>query len=81
MKIDLKENTINNPHLVVNREWKVRADHRAQVAYNSLKATAREDWYFDVGCFRHITCDKSYLSNVKICAKSYITLVMVPKLL
>ena len=43
------------------------------MAYTSLKATAREDWYFDNGCSRHMTGEGSFLNNVKSCSKGNVT--------
>lgn len=73
MKIDLREKIINTPPTVVNKKWKVRADHCSQASYTSMKATTREDWYFDNGCSRHMTDNNSYLSNVKSCMKNHVT--------
>ena len=39
------------------------------MAYTSLKATAREDWYFESVFSRHMTDEVTYLNNVKSCAK------------
>ena len=38
-----------------------------------LKASTREDWYFDNGCSRHMTGIKKFLVDIKPRATSYVT--------
>lgn len=43
------------------------------IAHTSLRASAREDWYFDSGCSRHMTGVKKFLVNIKSYSTSYVT--------
>ena len=42
VKIDMQDETINNPPTVVNMEWIIYVDHHANVGYTSMKLTARK---------------------------------------
>lgn len=43
------------------------------IAHTCLRASAREDWYFDSGCSRHITDVNKCLVNIKSYSTSYVT--------
>ncbi|KAK2428718.1 putative mitochondrial protein [Trifolium repens] len=43
------------------------------IAHTSLRASSREDWYFDSGCSRHMTGEEKYLMNVKSYKVSFVT--------
>ena len=55
-KIDLS----NKP---VKKLWIKKPHLTCQVAYTSMKAVTTDDWYFDSGCSRHMTGEKSYLNE------------------
>ncbi|MCH98684.1 gag-protease polyprotein, partial [Trifolium medium] len=43
------------------------------IAHTSLRASSRENWYFDSGCSRHMTGVERYLTDVKSYATSFVT--------
>ncbi|PNX57810.1 serine/threonine protein kinase SRPK1, partial [Trifolium pratense] len=43
------------------------------IAHTSLRASSRQDWYFDSGCSRHMTEVEGYLANLKSYATSFVT--------
>ncbi|KAK2417459.1 putative mitochondrial protein [Trifolium repens] len=43
------------------------------IAHTSLRASSREDWYFDSGCSRHMTGEEKYLMNVRSYKASSVT--------
>ncbi|WJX25125.1 hypothetical protein P8452_14197 [Trifolium repens] len=43
------------------------------IAHTSLRASSREDWYFDSGCSRHMTGEEKYLMNVRSYKASFVT--------
>ncbi|XP_045795337.1 uncharacterized protein LOC123889868 [Trifolium pratense] len=55
------------------REWKEKEKDVSLIAHTSLRASSRQDWYFDSGCSRHMTGVEGYLVNLKSYATSYVT--------
>jgi hypothetical protein len=55
------------------KEWKPRVKEAAHIAHTSLRASSREDWYFDSGCSRHMTGVEKYLKDIKSYTTSYVT--------
>ncbi|KAI3462099.1 hypothetical protein Pfo_018762 [Paulownia fortunei] len=53
--------------------WIKKYDLRCNVANISLKASTCESWYFDSGCSRHMTSNKSNLSNFQSIEKGRVT--------
>ncbi|XP_058771038.1 uncharacterized protein LOC131644531 [Vicia villosa] len=45
----------------------------ALIAHTSLRVSAKEDWYFDSGCSRHMTGIKNLLVDIRNHATSYVT--------
>jgi len=43
------------------------------IAHTSLRASSKEDWYFDSGCSRHMTGVETYLEDVRPYVTSYVT--------
>ena len=43
------------------------------IAHTSLRVFAREDWYFDSGCSRHMIGVNKFLVDIKPYSTSYIT--------
>jgi len=43
------------------------------IAHTSLRESSREDWYFDSGCFRHMTGVDKFLEDVRPYVSSYVT--------
>ncbi|KAK2402491.1 cysteine-rich RECEPTOR kinase [Trifolium repens] len=55
------------------KEWKPKAKVVAHIAHTSLRASSREDWYFDSGCSRHMTGVEKFLKDIKSYTTSYVT--------
>ncbi|CAJ2673932.1 unnamed protein product [Trifolium pratense] len=45
----------------------------ALIAHTSLRASSREDWYFDSGCSRHMTGIRKFLVDLKSYSTSFVT--------
>ena len=56
IKIDLNDKPIK-------KLWIKKSNLFCHVAYTFMKAVTTNDWYFDSGCLRHMTGEKSYLSD------------------
>ncbi|KAK2444948.1 putative mitochondrial protein [Trifolium repens] len=57
----------------VRKVWQPKAENRGLIAHTSLRASSREDWYFDSGCSRHMTGVETYLKDLKGYASSSVT--------
>jgi hypothetical protein len=57
----------------IKKEWKPKAKVAAHIAHTSLRASSREDWYFDSGCSRHMTGVEKFLRDIKSYTTSYVT--------
>ncbi|KAI3456997.1 hypothetical protein Pfo_013660 [Paulownia fortunei] len=55
------------------RIWIRKSDFRCNVANISLKVSPCESWYFDSGCYRHMTSNKSNISNFQSIEKGRVT--------
>jgi hypothetical protein len=55
------------------KEWIPKCENKGLIAHTSLRASSREDWYFDSGCSRHMTGVEKYLKDVKGYASSFVT--------
>ncbi|CAJ2633141.1 unnamed protein product [Trifolium pratense] len=55
------------------KEWKEKENDVCLIAHTSLRASSRQDWYFDSGCSRHMTGVEGCLANLKSYATSYVT--------
>ena len=64
----VKPKTKKVPH---TPQWKKKVV--ALIAHTSLRVSAKEDWYFDSGCSRHMTGIKNLLNNVKPYTTSFVT--------
>ncbi|WJX62247.1 hypothetical protein P8452_47261 [Trifolium repens] len=66
---------------VIKKEWRPKEEnaelHKEEnvglIAHTSLRASSREDWYFDSGCSRHMTGEEKYLINVRSYKASFVT--------
>ncbi|XP_050920063.1 uncharacterized protein LOC127137667 [Lathyrus oleraceus] len=54
-------------------EWIPKPVNTSLIAHTSLRASAREDWHFNIGCSRHMTSIKKFLENIKSYSTSYVT--------
>ena len=65
----------------IKKEWRhveesigePKEENVGLIAHTSLRASSREDWYFDSGCSRHMTGEEKYLMNVKSYKASFVT--------
>nr|ABN06156.1 gag-pol polyprotein, related [Medicago truncatula] len=65
-----------NPHPNSSKKkWIPRSVISGLIAHTSLRATSKEDWYFDSGCSRHMSGVDKYLENVRPYTSSYVTFV------
>ncbi|CAJ2661891.1 unnamed protein product [Trifolium pratense] len=46
---------------------------KSLIAHTSLRASSKEDWYFDSGCSKHMTGVEKYLMDIKSYATSFVT--------
>ena len=53
--------------------WVEKTDLKYLLAYTSVKKSSEDDLYFDSGCSRHMTSNKSFLMNYKRCLVGYVT--------
>src|SRR3954464_7201440 len=56
---------------IQKQQWKPK--NMALIAHTSLRVSAKEDWYFDNGCSRHMTGLKNLLVDIKSHSTSYVT--------
>jgi len=55
------------------KRWTLRSINTGVIAHKSLRASSKEDWYFDSGCSRHMTGVDKYLEDVRPYANNYTT--------
>jgi hypothetical protein len=55
------------------KKWIPRNDTSRLIYHTSLRASARENWYFDSGCSRHMTGVKKFLVDIKSYSTRYVT--------
>jgi hypothetical protein len=58
---------------VIKKEWKPKGENVGLIAHTSLRASSREDWYFDSGCSRHMIGVEKYLINMRPYKSSFVT--------
>src|SRR3954468_9997438 len=56
---------------IQKQHWEPKS--KALIAHTSLRVSAKEDWYFDSGCSRHMTGLKNLLVDIKSHSTSYVT--------
>ncbi|KAK2372230.1 putative mitochondrial protein [Trifolium repens] len=72
---------VTHEKTIVKKEWRPIEENAALpkeedvglIAHTSLRASSREDWYFDSGCSRHMTGEEKYLMNVRSYKASFVT--------
>ncbi|KAA0035265.1 gag-pol polyprotein [Cucumis melo var. makuwa] len=52
--------------------WRVKKSEQCNVAFTTVQALT-DAWYFDSGCSRHMTGNKSFFSELKKCASGHVT--------
>lgn len=55
------------------KEWKPKTTVNSFITHTSLTVSSRKYWYFDSGCSRHMSGEKTYLEELKSCSNSYVT--------
>lgn len=61
------------------KEWIPKPVNTSFIAHTSLRAPAREDWYFNSGFSRHMIGVKNFLENIKLYSIDHVTLEIVLK--
>ncbi|KAK2388640.1 putative mitochondrial protein [Trifolium repens] len=72
---------VTHEKTIVKKEWRPieesvalpKEEDVGLIAHTSLRASSREDWYFDSGCSRHMTGEEKYLMNVRSYKASFVT--------
>ncbi|KAK2373607.1 putative mitochondrial protein [Trifolium repens] len=72
---------VTHEKTIVKKEWRPIEESAALpkeedvglISHISLRASSREDWYFDSGCSRHMTGEEKYLMNVRSYKASFVT--------
>ncbi|XP_050895373.1 uncharacterized protein LOC127101991 [Lathyrus oleraceus] len=67
------ERKANHMMIKTRKEWKPKIVVSILIAHTSLRASSREDWYFDIGYSRHVTGVKKYLVDIKSYSSSFVT--------
>lgn len=55
------------------REWIPKPVFTSLIAHTSISASAREDWYFYSGCYRHIIGVNKFLVAINSYSTDYVT--------
>ncbi|XP_024019817.1 uncharacterized protein LOC112091153 [Morus notabilis] len=64
---------IDGDNRSTRKVWVRKSDLRFYVAYTFLKASTTNSWYFDSGCSRHMTGERSLLKNFKSLTDGHVT--------
>lgn len=54
------------------KEWKPKEIISCLIAHTSLRVSSMEDWYFDSGCSRHMTRERTCLEELKHNSNRYV---------
>ncbi|KAA0064036.1 gag-pol polyprotein [Cucumis melo var. makuwa] len=52
--------------------WRIKSAKRCKIALTSVQI-ADDEWYFDSGCFRHMTRNRSYFTNLNDYVTGHVT--------
>ncbi|KAA0037775.1 gag-pol polyprotein [Cucumis melo var. makuwa] len=52
--------------------WRVKTSKKCKVAFTTVQ-TPVDAWYFDSGCSRHMTGNRSFFTELEECASSHVT--------
>ncbi|KAA0066403.1 gag-proteinase polyprotein [Cucumis melo var. makuwa] len=52
--------------------WRIKSAERCKIAFTPVQI-ADDAWYFDSGCSRHMTGNRSYFTNLNDCVTGHIT--------
>ncbi|XP_050888765.1 uncharacterized protein LOC127093915 [Lathyrus oleraceus] len=63
----------NQVVIETRKEWIPKLVTTSLIAHTSLRASVKEDWYFDSGWSRHMTGVKKFLVDIKSYSISYVT--------
>ncbi|XP_024019486.1 uncharacterized protein LOC112091030 [Morus notabilis] len=64
---------INGDNRSTRKVWVRKSDLSCHAAYTSLKASTTNSWYFESGCSRHMTGERSFLKNFKSLTDGHVT--------
>ncbi|KAA0032034.1 F5J5.1 [Cucumis melo var. makuwa] len=62
----------NRSHAQPYMVWTIKSAERCKIAFTSVQ-TADDVWYFDSGCSRHMTGNRSYSTKLKDCVTGRVT--------
>ncbi|TYK19192.1 gag-pol polyprotein [Cucumis melo var. makuwa] len=52
--------------------WRIKSAKRYKIAFTSVQ-TVDDAWYFDSGCSKHMTGNRSYFTNLNDCVTGHVT--------
>ena len=52
--------------------WRVKQSGQCNITFTTIQATI-DAWYFDSGCSRHMTGNRSFFSELKECTSGHVT--------
>ena len=55
------------------KQWVPKSNVASFIAHTSLRVLTKDDWYFDIGFSRHMTCVKNLLVDIKSHSTNYVT--------
>jgi len=58
---------------IIKKHWVPKSNVTSLIAHIPLKISAKEEWYFDSGCSRHMTGNKDLITGLHPHAISYVT--------
>ncbi|KAI5409826.1 hypothetical protein KIW84_055327 [Lathyrus oleraceus] len=59
--------------LIIEKQWVPKTNVTSLIAHIPLRISAKEEWYFDNGCSRHMTGNQDLLTDLHHHTKSHVT--------
>ena len=63
-----RKNNVRGTHMI----WRVKIFEKCNVAFITVQ-THVNSWYFDSGCSRHMTVNRSFFTELEECASNHVT--------
>ncbi|KAA0047611.1 gag-pol polyprotein [Cucumis melo var. makuwa] len=63
-----RNNNVRGTHMI----WRVKTSEKCNVAFTTVQ-THVDAWYFDSGCSRHMTGNRSFFTELEECASGHVT--------
>ncbi|TYK27585.1 putative mitochondrial protein [Cucumis melo var. makuwa] len=67
-RLTKRNNNIRETHMI----WRVKTSEKCNVAFTTVQ-THVDAWYFDSGCSRHMTGNRSFFTDLEECASGHVT--------